>query len=363
MFGSNRDTTDDTRSASDHDTTDQFAALTPAQQWNHSLLEHGGHLLQSWEWGELKSRHGWRAERVAVRKNGGEGYAQILFRMRGPVSIGYIPRGPLIVGNADGVWPSIRDELMRCARQYRAILIMMEPDRPLGLTGTYADAGLLPGMPHMQPSRTVRVPLLDDEALLKQMHSKTRYSVRLALRRGVDIERVTESDGAAFDTYYGLMEDTADRNEFAIHSRAYYRDFLDIFGEHAWFAFAKYEGVPNATVISASFGDEAIYMYGASSTENRGHGAAFLLQYEAMRWARERGCDRYDLWGIPPVDPDSPVADDQMSLAGSKGSDWRGIYRFKTGFGGHIECMPPTYELDCLPVLPWLVRKSGVLQA
>src|SRR5699024_11275249 len=59
--------------------------------------------------------------------------------------------------------------------------------------------------------------------------------------------------------------------------------------------------------------NEAIYMYGASSTEHRAHGASFLLQFEAMRWARERGCSRYDLWGIPKVDPKSLRADDNSS--------------------------------------------------
>ena len=49
-----------------------------------------------------------------------------------------------------------------------------------------------------------------------------------------------------------------------------------------------------AGAIAAVFGDEAIYMYGASSSQERAHGAAFLLQHEMMRWARSRGARRYD---------------------------------------------------------------------
>jgi lipid II:glycine glycyltransferase (peptidoglycan interpeptide bridge formation enzyme) len=96
-------------------------------------------------------------------------------------------------------------------------------------------------------------------------------------------------------------------------------------------------------LISAKFGSEAIYMYGASSSEHRGHGAAFLLQFEAMRWAREAGCAKYDLWGIPMVDP-TTMTDTGTTLAGTKGDDWRGLYRFKTGFGGEIVTYPPTLE-------------------
>lgn len=84
-------------------------------------------------------------------------------------------------------------------------------------------------------------------------------------------------------------------------------------------------------------------MYGASSSEHRSHGAAFLLQFEAMKWARDAGCLRYDLWGIPMVDPGN-VSDTGDSIAGTKGDDWRGLYRFKTGFGGEIVSYPPMLE-------------------
>jgi lipid II:glycine glycyltransferase (peptidoglycan interpeptide bridge formation enzyme) len=158
------------------------------------------------------------------------------------------------------------------------------------------------------------------------------------------------------------MEDTANRNEFAIHSRAYYTDFMDIFGDDALFMFASWDGHLASVIIAAAFGDEAIYMYGASSTEHRGHGASFLLQFEAMKWGRERGCKMYDLWGIPRHDPESLRGDDNVSLAGTKGDDWRGIYRFKTGFGGEIVSYPDTLERRYVPVLPWLARATGVIQ-
>ena len=91
-----------------------------------------------------------------------------------------------------------------------------------------------------------------------------------------------------------------------------------------------------AGLIAAKFNEEAIYMYGASSTEHRAHGGAFALQFEAMRWARDHGAVRYDLWGIPKVDPVSTSEDDMKRVAGTRGSDWRGLFKFKTGFGGEI---------------------------
>jgi lipid II:glycine glycyltransferase (peptidoglycan interpeptide bridge formation enzyme) len=187
------------------------------------------------------------------------------------------------------------------------------------------------------------------------MHQKTRYSVRLAQRRRVVVEQATPSR-ANLDAFYGLLEDTSDRNEFGIHSRQYYADFLDVFGSDALMLIAKIDGVAGAGLVAARFGNEAIYMYGGSSTEHRAHGAAFLLQFEAMRWAREAGCSHYDLWGIPEHDP-APKHEQGDRVSGTKGEDWRGLYRFKTGFGGEIVSYPPALERRYRPILSRLVRR------
>lgn len=341
--------------------TETGSGHLPREAWDDALLRHGGHLLQSWKWGEFKSMHGWQPERVAVAGAHGEGYAQILFRNKGPISLGYIPRGPILTGDADRVWPDLRSAIDAACRRHRAISCIIEADKDLGLSGTFADNGVVAGPAHLQPARTVKMPLDNDEAMLKRMHQKTRYNVRLAMRRGVEIEP-RKADERSLQQYYQMMLDTADRNEFSIHSYEYYADFMNVMGDDAYFVFASWEGHLSAVVIAAAFGEEAIYMYGASSTEHRGHGAAFLLQFEAMRWARDRGCKTYDLWGIPVEDPGSLRGADNQSLAGTKGDDWRGIYRFKTGFGGDIVSYPPMIERRYVPFLPWLARRSGVIQ-
>lgn len=338
-----------------------LAVSMPAAQWDATILSHGGHLLQSWAWGDFKRLHGWAPERVSVQGAAGEGHAQILFRQKGPISLGYVPRGPVLVGDTQRVWPELRREIDAAALRHRAITVIIEPDRAFDLTGTYHDAGLVAGPAHLQPGRTVKVAIGEDEAMLKQMHQKTRYNVRLAQRRGVEIER-RSADESSLRQYYQLMEDTARRNEFGIHSYDYYADFLHAFGGHAQLVFAWADGHVAAVLIAAAFGDQAIYMYGASSTEHRAHGAAFLLQFEAMRWARELGCTTYDLWGIPEQDPETLRSEDNVSIAGTKGNDWRGLYRFKTGFGGEIVTFPPTLERRYVPVLPWLARRLGVIQ-
>ena len=332
-----------------------------AEEWDRQLEDLGGHLLQSCRWGEFKQRHGWKAHRILANDPTGTAMAQVLYRFRGPLSLGYVPRGPVISGEPAILWPLLLEKIDTSARQNRAIMTLIELNVPLGLEDPSRKAGVFRGSEHVLPRRTVKVPLTDDDSILSQMHQKTRYNIRLAQRRGVVIER--HLGGAdAVDAFYRLMQDTAERNEFGIHSLAYYQDFLNLFGDEAVLMFAKVEnGAIASALIAARFGREAIYMYGASSTRHRAHGAAFLLQFEAMRWARESGCKTYDLWGIPEHDPESVRSEDESSIAGTRGSDWRGLHRFKTGFGGEVVSYPTVLERHHLPLLPWLVHKLNVI--
>lgn len=57
----------------------------------------------------------------------------------------------------------------------------------------------------------------------------------------------------------------------------------------------------------------------------------YLLQWEAIRWARSQGCIEYDLWGVPDVDLSTLEANFNKHNSGL----W-GVYRFKRGFGGEL---------------------------
>ncbi len=328
-----------------------------AARWDREALAGGGHLLQSWRWGEFKTRHGWRVERVRSEARGEVAQAQVLFRHRGPVSVGYLPRGPVFSNPTAGAAQRLLAEVDAVCRRHRALSLIVEPDAPLPLAGRYRGHGFVRGPARVQPGRSVLVPLLEDGPLLDQMHQKTRYNIRLAQRRGVTAT-AAEASPTAKAAFYGLLSDTAGRNQFAVHTAEYYADFLQVFGDAAVLMFAWIEGRPVAGLIAARFGELAIYMYGASSTRLRAHGAGFLLQFEAMRWARERGCREYDLWGIPVEDPGSTEVDEGHRLAGTRGEDWRGLYEFKVRFGGRIATFPPPLERRYVPVLPALARRA-----
>ena len=327
-------------------------------EWDRMLTDLGGHPLQSWAWGDLKGRHGWRPERLAFEAPWGAGMAQVLFRRRGPVSIGYVPRGPALTGDTEQGFRRLTDLMDRICRRNLAISLIVEPAAPLGLDGTYRSFGYVRGPAAIQPARTVSVTLRPDEELLAGMHSKHRYNIRLAERRGVTID-VGQTDGDS-GAFYALLRDTAGRNEFGIHGFDYYVDALRLFGDDARLLLARIDGQVAAAGIAARFGDQAVYLYGASSTTVRADGAAFLLQYHLMRWARDRGATRYDLWGIPGEDPEA-LPPDATGMSQSRGDDQRGLYSFKTRFGGEIVSFPWPMERRYAPVLSAAARRMGLL--
>ncbi len=325
--------------------------------WNEWLAQLDGHLLQTWEWGQFKSGHGWQPERIAIGEGSPRAMAQVLFRHKGPVSVGYIPRGPALVDGDREAARLLLDRIDAVARRHRAIYLVVETDKPVVGFNDHPFAGIGAGPPRLQPGRTVKIPLVDDDALLARMHQKTRYSVRLAPRKGVIVNRHTSDDPTAIGEFYAMLKETSQRNEFAVHTIDYYASFMKHFGNRATLLIARVEEHPAAGLIAAEFGNEAVYMYGASDTKYRSLGAAFNLQFQAMQWGREMGAAQYDMWGIPEVDP--PKDNDHLDhVPATKGDDWRGLYRFKTGFGGDIVSFPAPIRRTYRPLLAKLADRA-----
>lgn len=321
--------------------------------WNVALQRMGGDLLQSFEWGAFKQRHGWSVSRVRIETSDGEGMAQVLIRQRGPFSVAYLPRGPAISGGPETAAGLLTAIDSVCAR-YRAALLVIEPRHPLPSAWVEQEMGFASGPRSFQTSRTVKVPLLDDASLLDQMRKDTRYNVSYARRRGVAVERASlEKD--EIKVFHQLLQETSMRNGFGIHGYAYYDEFLREFGDHAILLFSRVEGEVSAALIAARCGEEGRSMYAASSTNQRGRGDTALLRFEAMRWARDQGCTQFDLGGIAPeTSPRTGRENDKRSRLDSR---LEGIHQFKTGFGGEVVAYPSTVSRGYRPVMAWIIRR------
>jgi peptidoglycan pentaglycine glycine transferase (the first glycine) len=301
--------------------------------WIKFLEDHpNAHLLQTGEWGELKSAFGWEPVRAIL----GEGLgAQILFR-RLPLglTLAYLPK-PVFSQKPSALGRQFWAEADDVCSARRAVLLKIEPDVwENSLSTTPLPLGERSGMresPHnIQPPRTVVVNIKGAEGeLLARMKQKTRYNIRLAEKKGVTVR--PWDDIAAFQRMLLL---TGGRDDFGVHSLAYYRRAYELFHPVGMceLLVAEYEGKPLAALMVFAHGQRAWYFYGASSDEERNRMPTYLLQWEAIRWARSKGCTEYDLWGVPDEDEETLEAH-----FAERGDGLWGVYRFKRGFGGELK--------------------------
>ncbi len=335
------------------------------QAWDDLVARHPrGHLLQTRNWGALKARFGWEAERVLLQEDGRlVAGAQVLYRpfpsQRLPLArVAYLPKGPLVDWDDGNQVREVLRRVTAAARRRRALFVRIEPhleqDEAAGVKGLLQAAGFVVRGRPVQPRRTLLLDIRpDEEAILGQMKPKTRYNIRLAGRKGVTVREGGRDDLPAFDR---LMATTGERNEFGVHSSAYYQAVYDLFAPRGELGLllAEYEGRPLAGLMLFCLAQTAWYFYGASSDDERQRMPAYLLQWEAIRWARSRGCALYDLWGVPDEDEETLEANFTERSEGL----W-GVYRFKRGFGGRLVRWAGAHDRPLIRPLYQLYRVLG----
>ncbi len=340
-------------------------SVTDLRTWNDLVASlPGGHVLQSWQWGDFKERYGWRAERIAWMDENGDpqAAAQILSRCLTQNPIGrrlrvlYCPRGPVLDWTQENLRRQVLSDLSDLAAEHGAIFLKIDPDLPTGyglpgepdaeddavglsVTEDLASHGWRESAEQIQFRNTLTLDLtLPEEALLAGMRQKTRYNVHLATRRGVSVRLGELGD---LNLLYQMYAETSLRDGFVIRRPEYYQD--------AWGAFiqagmaqpfiAEVKGEPIAAIVVFRFAGSALYMYGMSRREHREKMPNYLLQWEAIRWAAHVGCVTYDFWGAPNrFDPQEPM--------------W-GVYRFKQGFGARLLRTIGAWDIVNRPALYW----------
>lgn len=311
-----------------------------APEWDAFVSTHPqGHILQTPAWGDLKCAFGWSVARVGIKQEGAlVAGAQVLFRPlpTGLYTIAYIPKGPIVDWANQPLVDFLFKSLDNVAQSANAVFLKVEPDSP-------PPPNVLPPGPRMaaahniQPRRSILIDLRpDEESLLNTMKQKTRYNVRLAAKKDVV---VTPSDD--LDAFCNLMKITGERDKFGVHDEKYYRKAYDLFRplNRVQLFLATFNGLPLAGLMLFTLGKRAWYFYGGSSNDERNRMPTYLLQWEAMRWAKAHGVEEYDLWGVP--DEDEPKLEAEFE---TRHEGLWGVYRFKRGLGGTLTRAPAAFD-------------------
>lgn len=307
--------------------------------------------MQSWAWGEFQQALGNKIQRLQVQNRDGDIFAQaLLLELKLPLNqtILYSPLPFIFNPKANLSEQKEAVELLIAAvKKYKGpIFFRLDPQETANpfFAQLYRSLGFAPSKKHLQPRDTLVLDLTKKEIeLLSAMKPKTRYNIRLAEKRGVIIKEADSPE--EFSTFLKLLEITGKREGFKTHAAAYYRkqfSMLQPLGLEKLFL-ACYKEKVIAGILVSFFGQRATYLHGGSLREDSSLMAPHLLQWEAIKKARELGCALYDFWGIAPSDdPNHP---------------WAGITRFKTGFGGRAVSYLPSQELTLKPFWHNLYRR------
>ena len=297
------------------------------------------HPLQSEAWGTFRRVTGVDVVRLA------QGWQLTFHKIPfTPLTIGYFPKGPFPT-------QPIIDELTKIGKQKRAIFIQLEPNV---LSSTKLRSNEITNLrPSHHPLFTKYTFVLDltksEEELLKAMHPKTRYNIKVAQKHGVVVREDNSSD--AFDTYLSLTKETTSRQGFYAHNETYHRRMWEILfpAGIARLWTAVYQEKIVAAWIIFVWKDTMYYPYGASSREHRETMAPNLLLWEIVRWGKKAGYKKFDLWGAlgPQADPNDP---------------WYGFHRFKQGFGPELVEFAGSYDLILNPLLYHLYTVADTIR-
>lgn len=319
--------------------------VTDRRQWNEALLTLGtSHVLQSWDWGKVKKRHGWTPARFLWTKaDRPVAAAQVLRRPlpHTPWGVMYVPKGPVLDFTDADLLTRVLSDLEAHARRQHAVFVKIDPDTDLpDVRRSLLSRGWRYSTEQIQFRNTALLDLTGSEAdLLAAMKSKTRYNVRLAARRGITVRVGTGKD---IPPFYEMYAETGARDGFLIRPFEYYRDAWQTFLDNGLghMLLAQVEDEPIAGLILLRFGTWAWYMYGASTDVHRNRMPNYALQWAAIRWLKSVGCTVYDLWGAP----DTLDESDRM---------WN-VWRFKEGLGAEFAPHIGAYDYPTSRVLYWV---------
>lgn len=307
--------------------------ITPVTEqgtWNQSIESLGGHPLQKWGWGALKSAHNWSATRLLVTQDGQTvAAAQVLVRaLPFPFkSLSHIPRGPVFASSVDdGARSQITDEVVAWVKKnIGGIGVTIEPD--LDASRAITVKGSVPSPnPILYPKTLILDTMMSADELMAQCGKSTRYDIRKGAKNELDIRRVTtegELEGV-LKTY----RENASRAGFAIHSDDYYRDIHTLLGEDSYIAACFEQDEVISFVWLARSGSTYFELYASANDRGRKLRANAPVKWEAIMEAQRTGAPRYDLNGL--------LND--------------GISEFKRSFAHHENFLQPSLDVAFNPL-------------
>ncbi len=284
--------------------------------------------LHSWNWGEFNKKLGHSIFRLGIYENSNvlEGVFLVIKIAARRGSFLFVPQGPILDSLDSETLKHIATYLKELAIKEKCSFVRVSPivlatDENRHL---FQEAGFRRAPMHMHAELMWLLDLsISEEKLLRDMRKTTRYSIHKAEREGVTIVKSQNPDDVL--TFKKIYDATATRQHFTPFSNEYLQKEFDTFkpDDQVLLFLASYKEKIITGAMVLFHGDSAFYHHGASTLEYPDIPAAYLVQWEAIKEAKRRGCRLYNFWGVAPD--------------GKTKHPWSGLTLFKKGFGGYAE--------------------------
>jgi len=280
------------------------------------------HFLQLPLWGNLKKDFGWEPHYLlfqkqfpilALKRNMFPGFSKL-----------YIPMGPNIPCNDEECVEVFMQQIKNYAHDQGVACLKIEPEIENGnvfVRRVLEDEEFELSPLHFQFKGTMLLDLRStEEELLANFKSKTRYNIRLAKKKNVEVALSDKVEDLQW--FYEVFRRTGLRKGYRTNAWPYYKKIWNAFikAGKAQFFYSEHEGEKLGGILAYYHNKKAWYIYSSDSGEKRNLMGSYLLLWETMKWLKEKGVESYDLWGIP--------------VTSEHTDSFEGVYRFKSGFQG-----------------------------
>lgn len=316
------------------------------QEWDNFVMSQSFYtFFQSWNWGEFQKKQGQKIWRLGFFDGGeikGGGFFYKIEAKRGTFLVS--PHGPFLDWGNNKEVNFFLQKIKKIASQENCWFVRLGiPEKKSKKTQSLLKNYDLQERPAPTSYSAENLWLLDatpdEETLLGQMRKGHRYSIRKAKREGAKVEKLKnlknkKLKNQAIEDFYQIYQKTLAREDFTGFSKTYLKNELKSFADdnQCLIFHTKYKGEVIASALIIYYGNYGFYHQGASTRKYKKVPATHILQWEAIKEAKKRGCQYYNFWGIAP-----PGAD--------KKHPWHGLTFFKQGFGGQRLDLVPARDI------------------
>lgn len=295
--------------------------------------------IQSWNWGDFMQKMGQKVYRLGIYEtvDGVENTENLVGLALGTLvkakrgTYIHFRHGPVINWSDPEIVEFTYNELKRLAKQEKAWFVRVSPliTPEQFKASAFSNLKSSPSQMHDVDSEETWILDLDktEEELLANMRKNTRYMIKKAEKMGVKI--LMTNDPKYLNTFWDIMQDTVKRQQWTFYSFDYIKEELATFANdnQAALFLAQYEGKFIAGSMFNWYNGQSVYRHSGTLTEFRKIPASYLIQWEAIKIAKQKGLSRYNFWGLPLTEKGELKMNDP----------WTGVGLFKVGFGGRPE--------------------------